>query len=460
MPVDIMMPGTGGEAGEAGIARWNRRPGDAVRKGEALLDIETDKALVEVEAPADGVLARIVVDEGGRAAVGAIIGVLALAGEDVQALAAPSPAPAASVASAACAASEAAAVLASAAAAAAAATASAAAPAPAPETVSAPETAPAPETVSAPAHATASASSRVRASPLARRLAARHAVDLATLRGSGPRGRVVKIDIDRALAATAAASAPAVAGVRGVPAAGAPAVASAAGQHRPPAGATDVPHSAMRRVIAQRLAEAKRNIPHFYLSIDCDVDALLALRSQLEAQAGFKPSVNDFVVKAVALSMKRVPAVNASWGDDAMRCHASVDVSVAVTTPGGLMTPIVRDADAKRLAELSAEMKALAARAREGRLRPDEYQGGGFTVSNLGMYGVRDFYAIVNPPQAAILAVGACEQRPVVRDGALAIGTRMTCSLSADHRVVDGAVGAEFLAALRGLLEAPLALLV
>lgn len=453
MPVDIVMPGTGGEAGEAGIARWNRRPGDAVRKGEALLDIETDKALVEVEAPADGVLARIVVDEGGRAAVGAVIGVLALAGEDVQALAAPSGAPAASaasVASAASAASEAAAVLASAAAAAAAATASAPAPAPAPETVPA----------SASAHATASASSRVRASPLARRLAARHAVDLATLRGSGPKGRVVKIDIDRALAAAAAAPVPAVAGVRGAPAAGAPAVASAADQHRPPAGATDVPHSAMRRVIAQRLAEAKRNIPHFYLSIDCDVDALLALRSQLEAQAGFKPSVNDFVVKAVALSMKRVPAVNASWGDDAMRRHASVDVSVAVATPGGLMTPIVRDADAKRLAELSAEMKALAARAREGRLRPDEYQGGGFTVSNLGMYGVRDFYAIVNPPQAAILAVGACEQRPVVRDGALAIGTRMTCSLSADHRVVDGAVGAEFLAALRRLLEAPLALLV
>jgi pyruvate dehydrogenase E2 component (dihydrolipoamide acetyltransferase) len=227
-----------------------------------------------------------------------------------------------------------------------------------------------------------------------------------------------------------------------------------------PIAPTAVAHTTMRRVIAQRLSEAKRNVPHFYLSVEVDVDAVLALREQLQAQAGIKPSVNDFVVKAVALAMKRLPAVNASWGEEAMLRHERVDVSVAVATPGGLVTPIVRDADTKSLAAIQAEVKALAARARDGRLKAEEYQGGGFTISNLGMYGVREFFAIVNPPQAAILAVGACEQRPVVRDGVLAVGMRMTCSLSADHRVIDGALGAEFLAAVRGLLEAPLALLV
>lgn len=415
MPIDILMPSAGGDAGDATVARWSRRAGDAVRRGDVLLEVETDKAIVEVEAPGDGVLARIVVDDGARAAAGVVIGVIAGGGEDAAAVAAAAPGSSA---------------------AASAGSGTAAAPA-----VSTATTTPSPPAPAAGTAAAGGASQRIAASPLARRLAQQGGIDLAALRGSGPNGRIVKLDVERALAAPA-------------PRAAAPAPAAAA-----PA-AVDVPHSAMRRVIAQRLSEAKRNIPHFYLRIDCDVDALLELRRQLDAQAGVKPSVNDFVVKAVALALRRVPAVNASWGDEAMRRHGRVDVAVAVATPGGLVTPIVRDADAKRVAEIGAEIAALAARGKEGRLKPEEYQGGGFTVSNLGMYGIPEFYAIVNPPQAAILAVGACEQRPVVRDGALAVGTRMTCTLSADHRVVDGALGAEFLATLRGLLEAPLALLV
>lgn len=380
MPIQILMPEG---AGDATIARWTRRPGDAVRRDEVLLEIETDKAMLEVEATGDGVLAAILAAEGSKGLpAGTVLGLIATAGEDP-------PGPAAD----------------------------------------APQTGP-----------------RVAASPLARRLAQQANIDLAGLRGSGPHGRIVKVDLERAPASPA----PAARLASTEPATAPP----------PPAGARIVPHTPMRRVIAQRLSQAKRTIPHFYLSLDCDVDALLALRRQLDAQAGFKPSVNDFVLRAVALAMQRVPAVNASWGDEGLRLHASVDVSVAVATPTGLMTPIVRQADSKPLAALHAEVKTLAARARDGRLRPDEYQGGGFTISNLGMHGIREFFAIVNPPQAAILAVGACEQRPVVREGALAVGTRMTCSLSADHRVVDGAVGAEFLATVRGLLEAPLALLV
>lgn len=411
MPIQILMPTAAGDAADAAVARWAHRPGDAVRKGVALVDIETDKAVVEVEAPADGVLAVILVPEGTRGLpADAVLGLIATAGEDAKTVAA-------------------------AAAASPAAAAPGAPPAAAATTASEPGA-----SAEAP-----TASRRIAASPLARRLARQAGLAITGLSGSGPHGRIVKVDIERALAAR-------------------PTAPAAAPTSPPPprtvaTAATLVPHTPMRRIIAQRLAESKRTIPHFYLSVDCDVQALLALRSQLDALVGFKPSVNDFVVRAVALAMKRVPSVNASWGDEGMRQHASVDVSVAVATPGGLVTPIVRQADGKTLAMINAEVKALAARAREGRLKPDEYQGGGFTISNLGMHGVREFYAIVNPPQSAILAVGACEARPVVRNGQVVAGMQMTCSLSADHRVIDGAVGAEFLATVRGLLEAPLALL-
>jgi len=216
----------------------------------------------------------------------------------------------------------------------------------------------------------------------------------------------------------------------------------------------------MRKVIARRLTEAKQTIPHFYLTIDCVLDALLKIRAELNARAGgHKLSVNDFVVRAVALALRRVPAANAAWTDEAVLLYQSVDVSVAVATPAGLITPIVKAADTKGLAVISAEVRELAARARDGKLKPEEFQGGTFTISNLGMFGIREFAAIINPPQACLLAVGAGEQRPVVRDGALAIATVMSCTLSIDHRVVDGAVGAEFLGAFKGLIEDPLTML-
>jgi pyruvate dehydrogenase E2 component (dihydrolipoamide acetyltransferase) len=293
------------------------------------------------------------------------------------------------------------------------------------------------------------------ASPLARRMATQAGLDLSRLTGSGPHGRVVKADIDAALA-------------RGVP--GAPAPAPAPAQPGAPAPAapvvglpafTEQPHSMMRKTIARRLVESKRDAPHFYLTIDCNIDALLKLRQDINAKREKdKISVNDFVIKAAALGLKAVPTANASWTENAVRLYQAADISVAVATPGGLITPIVRSADTKSIGTISAEMKDLAARAREAKLKPEEYQGGTFSVSNLGMYGIREFAAVINPPQGAILAVGAGEQRPIVKDGALAIATMMSCTLSVDHRVVDGVIGAEFLAAFKKLVEDPLNLLI
>lgn len=292
-----------------------------------------------------------------------------------------------------------------------------------------------------------SPSPRLFASPLARRLAAAAGIDLATLTGSGPHGRIVKADVEAAKAAprpapVAAPSAP-------VPAAPAPAA--------PTTGYTDLPLSPMRRTIARRLTEAKTTIPHFYLTIDIEMDAILSLREQLNTRlAPDKLSVNDFILRGVALGLRAVPEANAAWAETAIRRFTDIDIAVAVATPEGLITPIVRQADRKGLGEISAEVKALAARARDGGLKPEEYQGGGFTISNLGMYGVREFAAIINPPQACILAVGTAEPRPIVKDGALAVATIMSVTLSVDHRTVDGATGARFLAAVKGLLEDPL----
>ncbi|MEQ1652659.1 MAG: 2-oxo acid dehydrogenase subunit E2, partial [Hyphomicrobium sp.] len=226
-------------------------------------------------------------------------------------------------------------------------------------------------------------------------------------------------------------------------------------------GAYDVvPHDGMRRVIAKRLTESKQTVPHFYLTVDCVIDSLMDLRKQMNTVEGVKISVNDFIIRAVALGMKKVPAANASWTEDAILIYKNIDVSVAVATPNGLITPIIKNTDTKTVADISKQMKDLAVRAREGKLRPEEFLGGGFTVSNLGMYGVKDFAAIINPPQACILAVGAGEPRPVVRDGQLAVATVMSCTLSVDHRVVDGAVGAEFLQAFKTLIEQPYSLVV
>jgi pyruvate dehydrogenase E2 component (dihydrolipoamide acetyltransferase) len=268
-------------------------------------------------------------------------------------------------------------------------------------------------------------SEHIAASPLAKRLAAESGIALQDLTGSGPGGRIVKADIGRAQG------------------------------EQPAAAYTLVPHSSTRRIIAARLAEAASTIPHFYLTIDCRMNALLALRSQLNAglPASDKLSVNDFIIRACALALRKVPQVNASWGDDAIRLHREVDIAVAVAAPDGLVTPIVRRADGKGVADIAAEMKQLAGRARERRLRPEEFQGGGFSISNLGMYGIREFTAIINPPHVAILAVGAAEARPVVQDGQIIAATVMSCTLSCDHRAVDGATGAEFLGSFRAFIE-------
>jgi pyruvate dehydrogenase E2 component (dihydrolipoamide acetyltransferase) len=304
---------------------------------------------------------------------------------------------------------------------------------------------------------------RVFASPLARRLAKDAGLDLAQVQGSGPRGRVIKADVEKAKAGGAKA-APAAAAVQAAPETAAkPAVPAPAAQPKPLPNQpyTEFPNSGMRKVIARRLSEAKQTIPHFYLTIDVELDRLLALRADLNARPGadYKLSVNDFIIKAVALALRKVPAANAMWTDDAILRFDDVDVSVAVSTEGGLFTPVLRKADQKGLATLSNEMKSLAKKARDGKLKPEEFQGGGFTVSNLGMFGIREFSAIINPPQSCILAVGAGEQRAVVKDGAVHVATVMSCTLSVDHRSVDGAVGAEFLAALKPLLQDPLQLM-
>ena len=243
------------------------------------------------------------------------------------------------------------------------------------------------------------------------------------------------------------------------PAAAQPASAIAGGTPH-----TLVPHTTMRKVIARRLTEAKQTVPHFYLTIDCEIDALLKLRADLnakspEGEGGYKLSVNDFIIRAAALALKKVPAANASWSDEGTILYSVADISVAVAIPGGLITPIVRGAEGKGLATISDEMKALAAKARDGKLKPEEYQGGTFSVSNLGMFGIREFAAVINPPQGCILAVGVGEQRPIVKNKALGVATVMTCTLSVDHRVVDGAIGAEFLAAFKKLIEDPITML-
>ena len=405
MPIEILMPAVAPSMTEGNIVRWAKKQGDTVKQGEILLELETDKAVVEVQAQQDGVLGAILVPEGTNGVkVDTVIALLAAKGEDPATLAVAAGAPKAAAAAAS----------------------------------STPGAAASPA-VPAQAPASPKTGARIFASPLARRVATDLHVDLARVSGSGPNGRVLKADVEAA--SRAGAAAPAFA-----PAPGGPAY-------------EDIPHSNTRRVIAQRLSEAKRSVPHFYLTIDCDVDALLRARKQAnEMTEGLKLSMNDLVIKAVAMALRKVPAANAAWTENAIRRFRDVDVAVAVAAPSGLITPLVRAADAKSLRQISAEMKELAARARAGRLRPDEYQGGGFTISNLGMYGIREFAAIINPPQACILAVGASEQRPVVRDGVLAAATMMTCTLSVDHRAVDGALGAEFLAAFKKLIESPVAL--
>ena len=425
MPISILMPALSPTMTEGTLAKWLKKEGDAVKSGDAIAEIETDKATMEMEAADDGVLGKILVPAGTAGVkVNAPIALLLEEGEDRSALAQPPAKTAAPTAQPA---------------------AKPVAPKPAPS----PAAAPAPKT------------GRLVASPLAKRLARDAGLDLSRVAGSGPHGRIVRRDVEAVSTGKLPMLAPSA-----VPAA-VPARAKA-----PPIDAsmpfTEVPNSTARKTIARRLSEAKRDMPHFYLTVDCEMDALLKLRADLNARApkngdggegAYKLSVNDFIIRAVALALRKVPAANATWTEDAIRFYTNIDVSVAVATPSGLITPIIRRADTKGLAEISREIKDLAERARAGKLMPEEYQGGGFTISNLGMYGIKSFSAIINPPQSCILAVGSADPRPVVKKGALAIATVMTCTLSVDHRSVDGAVGAEFLAAFKPMIEDPTTML-
>ncbi|MGE5202983.1 MAG: 2-oxo acid dehydrogenase subunit E2, partial [Acidobacteriota bacterium] len=316
--------------------------------------------------------------------------------------------------------------------------------------------APAPAPAPAPAHG--DGADRALASPLARRMATQAGLDLARLKGSGPGGRIVKTDIDAALKGGAPMRAPATAPARVptvAPGPGAAQVAALAGN----APYTPIPHTNMRRTIARRLTEVQQTVPVFFLSVDCEIDALLKARADVNAGTELKISVNDFVIKAAALALRKVPAVNASWSEEAILRWNSVDVSVAVALDDGLITPIIRDADRKGLAQISAEMKDLATRARAGKLKLEEFQGGTFSISNLGMFGVPEFTAVINPPQSSILAVAAGEQRAVVKNGALAVATVMRCTISCDHRVIDGATAAQFMNAFKKHVEVPASML-
>ena len=426
MATNILMPALSPTMTEGNLARWLKQEGDRIRAGDVIAEIETDKATMEVEAVDEGILGRILVPAGTQAVkVNDVIAVLVEAGEAVPAAgAAPKAAPAAVAAPA----------------------------APAPVAAAPVATAPAPASTSG---------DRVFASPLARRMAAQAGLDIGKISGSGPNGRIVKADVDAALSRGPA------------PVAGAAPIAAPAPVATPRPAApvaitaphTAIPNSSIRKVIARRLAESKATIPHFYVSTDVEIDALLKIRADLNARSpkdgpgAYKLSVNDLVIKATAVTLRRFPNVNAMWTEDAILQLHDVDISVAVSIPDGLITPIVKGADIKGLAAISNEMKDLAARAKTGKLKPEEFQGGGFSISNMGMYGVRDFAAIINPPQAGILAVSAGEQRPVVKNGALAIATVMTLTLSVDHRVIDGALAAEFLQALKRNIEDPLSLM-
>jgi pyruvate dehydrogenase E2 component (dihydrolipoamide acetyltransferase) len=422
MAIDILMPALSPTMETGTLAKWTVAVGDTVRSGDVIAEIETDKATMEVEAVDDGVMASILVEAGAEGvAVGTPIGRLAEDGETVEDVAAaPSSVPAPAVAV------------------------EPLPPQPAPDQPAPQQPAPQQAAQQQPAMATPK-TDRIFASPLARRIAAERGVDLAALRGSGPYGRILRRDVESA----------AVSG-------GAPAATVSAATGPAIQGDSRVEtNSQMRKIIAARLQESKATAPHFYLTVDCEIDALLAARRQMNDQApdGVKISVNDLIIRAAAMALIKVPKANASWEGDHTRLFTHADIAMAVAVDGGLVTPVIWAAEQKGLAEIATISRDLATRARDGKLAPEEFSGGSFTISNLGMYGVREFAAVINPPQGAILAVGAGEQRPVVYDGQLAVATVMTVTLSADHRVVDGAVGAEWLQAFKGYIEAPVTML-
>ncbi|WP_305044964.1 pyruvate dehydrogenase complex dihydrolipoamide acetyltransferase [Geoalkalibacter sp.] len=420
MPIDIRMPSLDPSMSEARVVKWLKAAGDPVEIGEPIVEIETDKAVVDVEAEAKGFFAKALVAEGSYAPVNSVIGIIMETGKGVTALQEVAAAPTKS----------------------------------AEERM--PGLTPAEPPVSLEPRNLSEkeippSATRQFASPLARRLATLEGLDLTQLRGSGPNGRIVKGDIESALKAKSAQGVPCTRMQAEVPG-------------REFSGLPDCEvfsNTSMRSSIARRLTESSREIPHYYLVLDCELDKLLALRQEVNAadHDGEKVSLNDFIIRAAALALKKVPAANAAWTESAILRFRQADISVAVSLDGGLITPVVRNADAKNLRQISAEARELAARARAGKLLPEEYKGGTFTISNLGMYGIKSFTSIINPPQGAILSVGAGEPRPVVKEGQLCVATVMTVTLAADHRCIDGAVGAEFLAAFKKLIEQPIALL-
>ena len=423
MAIDVTMPALSPTMEVGTLAKWHVKPGDTVKSGDIIAEIETDKATMEVEAVDEGTVIELAVPEGlENVPVGTVI--LRLAGEGESSAPPPKPAPAA---------------------------------APAPTPVAAP--------IAAPVAAPAPAGDRIIASPLARRIAELQGVDLASITGSGPRGRIVRADVEAA-AGKPAAAAPAPTAV----AAPAPQPTPSPSREREGSSAapitSDIPHSVeklgnVRKVIARRLTEAKQSIPHIYLTLDVELDALLKLRGELNKALeprGIKVSVNDLVIKALALGLRQVPKCNVSFAGDNLLVYERADISVAVAAPSGLITPIIVGADGKAVSQIATEMKSLAEKARAGKLQPHEYQGGTASLSNLGMFGIKQFEAVINPPQAMILAVGTGEKRAVVKGDALAIATVMTITGSFDHRAIDGADGAALMSAVKALIEAPLGL--
>jgi pyruvate dehydrogenase E2 component (dihydrolipoamide acetyltransferase) len=415
MPINVTMPALSPTMTEGTLAKWLKAEGDSVEAGDVIAEIETDKATMEVEAVDEGVLGKILVAAGTEGvAVNAVIAVLLEDGESANDIGDAPSAPKAKVSPAAEVKQE------------------------------------APK--AAPASAPANSGSRVFASPLAKRIAADKGVDLSMLKGSGPRGRIVKADVENVKAGAVPAP-----------------VAASPSKPLPEGAKTNVygmayvekPINNIQKITAKRLLESKTTVPHFYLTVECDLENLMAARAELNdaAKGEYKLSVNDFIIKASAMALKAYPAANVSWQETSVHQYLTSDISVAVATPNGLITPIIKNAEDKGLREISEEMKTLAGRAREGKLRPEEFQGGGFSISNLGMFGVKDFAAIVNPPQSCILAVGAGEQMPRVVNGEIAIRTVMNVTLSTDHRTVDGAVGAEFLQFFKRYIENPVSML-
>ena len=452
MPTNILMPALSPTMEKGNLSKWLKKEGDQVKAGDVIAEIETDKATMEVEAVDEGTLAKILVPEGtADVPVNQVIAVLAGEGEDVKAAAAATPKAAAPAAKPQAAPAQAA--------------------SPAPATAQTKPAAPPAASTQAAAPATRSdaGSNRTFSSPLARRLAKEAGIDVGRIEGSGPHGRVIARDVEAARSG------------KGLRAAGAAVAAAASGPTVAPSMSDQqiralfqegsyevVPHDGMRRTIAQRLTASTHTIPHFYLTMDCNIGKLMEAREEINASApkdkdgkpAYKLSVNDFVIKALAVALQRVPDANVSWTEAGMLKHKHSDVGVAVAMPGGLITPIVRNAETKSLSAISNEMKDFAARARGRKLKPQEYLGGTTAVSNLGMYGIKDFTAVINPPHATILAVGAGEERVIVKDGKIVAAHVMSVTLSCDHRAVDGALGAELIGAFKKLIENPVMMVV